>query len=35
VKKTRPIIKALVEDTEDEGGTSYDQTETDNEELKE
>jgi hypothetical protein len=35
VKKTRPVIRALVEDTEDKGGTSYDQMETDDKELKE
>lgn len=34
VKKSRPVTKALVEDTEDEG-ISYDQSEADDEELKE
>jgi len=35
VKRSKPVIKALVEDTEDEGNTPSDQTETDEEELKE
>jgi hypothetical protein len=35
VKKSKPVVKALVEDTEDEESASYDQTETDEEELKE
>ena len=35
VKRSKPIIKALVEDTEDEGNTPSDQTETNEEELKE
>ena len=35
VKTLRPVVKALVEDTEDEGYISSDRTETDNKELKE
>ncbi len=35
VKKSRPVVKALVEDTEDEGSMSYDQSEADDEGLKE
>jgi hypothetical protein len=35
VKKSRPIVTALVEDTEDEGSTLHDQSEGDDEELKE
>jgi hypothetical protein len=34
-KKTKPVVKALVEDTEDEGSTSYDQSGDSDEELKE